>query len=709
MICHKHAIAVIKLSVLMVLTVSVISFSAEPPAPLNPVPSSCQLAWQKGDLMLMTCFGLPTFAPNYSYNCALGGVCDTNPMIFNPVAFDANQWVAAAKAGRFKGILAMAKHEDGFCNWQTRTTRYSVAASPWKGGNGDVIKEIADACHAAGLRFGIYCSPFDKHYGDSEKVAFPTYTDYFGAQLRELLTNYGTVDQIWFDGNGNYLMGIDWEAIYQIVLSCHQPLVSFQGFWITDTASIRVWWVGNEDGVASETLWSVYPAPADSDLSILQCACWMPSETDVSLEGLWFWEDWRPVQSLERFKGVYLKAPGRNSIGMINIAPNPSGLIDTSAVNRLVSFGAWVDSIYSMNIASGKTATASSVRENDPTYGADKAIDTAYDTYWAPESTDAAPSLEVDLNGVNTIRMFILQEYIPLGQRVANHTIQTWDGNQWNTARFIGDSTRWSSCSEYPGRWWMVDLGQSYAITGTEVVWQLPGHVYKYVIESSSDSVTWSVSADNTANTNAVQVTADHFIANARYVRITVTGTDPGCTASFFDFRVFDSNGTNIALNKPAIADCEIGGYNANRGNDDDFGKTSTIGFKRILCPLNPIEASKVRLIVNRTRSFPLINNFGVVGTPGTNSIKWAGSPATRQSKLAILTIRRGHIRLLAPVAKNIIVELLRLDGRMLKRQQFLNTSGTLDFSIPPHASGVFILKASIGGKSIDYETVFLQ
>lgn len=683
-----------------------------------PVPSANQLAWHKGDLMLMTHFSLETFAILHTINCIIckyrptpGTRCDTTPTLFNPVMFDANQWVAAAKAGGFKGILAMAKHNDGFCTWQTRTTTYSVVSSPWKGGKGDVVKELADAFHAAGLRFGLYCSPFDLNYCDSQKVNYPTYTEYFGAQLRELLTNYGTIDEIWFDGNGQEFMDIDWENIYQVIFSCHQPLVSFQGCWFAGDP-IRVWWSGSEEGIANETNWIIYPIP-DSNLATIPSTIWWPYESDVALEGVWFWEDWRKVASLDRFKDVYLRSVGRSSPVMINIAPNPSGLIDTEAVNRLIEFKAWQDSIYTMNIAQGKTAIATSVRENDPTYGADKAIDSAYDTYWAPDSSDAAPSLEVDLNGIDTIRMFVLQEYIPLGQRVANHTIQTWDGNQWNT---VGNTTRWCACDGNAGHWYKVDLGNWYDLTGTQVIWESKnGNVYKYRIETSLDDVNWTLQIDKTANTDTAQTQTDHFgpsfpsYIQARYVRITITGLDPGCWASFYEFKAFIQHSTNVALNKRATADCDQPEHPVAYGNDDAMGSSTTIGFKRIFNLPSPIAASKVRLLINRSRSFPLINNFSIIGTHVPSAIKWAGPSAIRQSRVAISAVRRGHIRLLGPVAKNIIIALVRTDGRIIKRQQFFNTSGTMDFPIPPHASGVYILKASIGGRVTDCAPVFLQ
>ncbi|MGA2508488.1 MAG: alpha-L-fucosidase [Chitinispirillaceae bacterium] len=662
----------------------------------------------------MTCFGLETYAPYYFVG---RGECysDTTPTLFNPDNFNANQWVAAAKAGGFKGILAIAKHVDGFCLWQTKTTTYSVASSPWKGGKGDVIKELSDACHSAGLRLGIYCAPGDLHYCTAEEVNYPTYNQYFITQLRELYTNYGTIDEVYFDES--YISNsINWDTVYQTILSLQPMAVSQQGDWWSDTGHIHIWWPGNESGINFDTCWNPYPPPnsnlvwPDSNLSWMWgWGEWHPYEADMSLQGDWFWYNHPSVAPLDTFKRVYLTSVGRGAAVVMNIPPNPSGVIDTEAFPILRSFKAWVDSIYSMNLAHGKTATASSVRGNDPVFGADKAIDTAYDSYWAPESTDASPSLEVDLGGMDTIRMFFLQEYIPLGQRVANHTIQTWDGSRWFTIN-PGNSTRWAACDGNTGHWWMVDLGASYNLAGSEVMWEHVGHVFKYKIETSLDSVNWSLSVDKTASTVAAQTQTDTFTANnVRYVRITITGLDTYCWASFYDFKAFDSNGTNVALNKTASADCEQSGHPAANGNDGGLFTGSTIGYKRIHQVSPPVVASKVRLTINRGRSFPLINNFGIVGTAGPSAIKWTSLSVTQQPRLEIQAIRRGHIHLRLLGAENISIELVRIDGKTIKRQPFFTKSGVVDFSIPQHASGVYILKASTMGKEAVSTTIFLQ
>jgi alpha-L-fucosidase len=717
MISYQKPSAFSIVSVPCIVLIINFSLAAAPPAPLDPLPSSAQVAWHKNDVMLMTHFSLETYALRHSADCGRcehGNRCDTSPTLFNPVAFDANQWVATAKAGGFKGIVAMAKHQDGFCTWQTKTTSYSVASSPWRGGKGDIIKDLADACHAAGLRFGVYCSPWDKNYCDSQIVHYPSYTQFFAAQIKELLTDYGTIDEIWFDGNWqeDMKMGNEgWDTIYQAILSCHQPLVTFQGFWVSDTAHIRVWWGGNESGMAPEENWCIHPKP-DSTLATIPSCEWWPFESDVSLEGMWFWENLYPIASLDRFKETYLTSAGRGSPAMINIAPNPSGLFDADAVNRVTSFKAWVDSIYSSNIAIGKTATASSVRENDTAaFGPDNAIDTAYDTYWAPDSSDSLPTLEVDLKKTDTIRMFILQEYIPLGQRVARHTIQTWNGSQWNTVR---DTTRWCACDGNTGHWWKVDLGGECPITGTQIVWESStGSVYKYKIEISSDNATWSLFLDRTANTDTSQTQRyslpPYTEIYTRYIRITITGLDPGSWASFYEFRVLGNNNANIAVYKPTSSDCSQSAHPAYHGNNDLIGENTTIGCKRIYNLPNPVEASKVRLIVNRSRSFPLINNFGIIGNHVTSATKWDGTPVERQKRVTVLAVRPGHIRLLGPAVKNIILELVRVDGKMIKRQHYGNTSGIMDFPVPRLASGVYILKSSIDGKVIGHNTVFIQ
>ncbi len=415
------------------------AYSASPPPPDLPVPSANQMAWQLGELTLFTHFGLQTYTGTNLAN----GTGDST--LFNPTQFDPNEWVAAAKAGGFKGIVMTCKHEEGYCLWQTKTTNYSVAESPWEGGKGDVVKDVSAAFHAAGLRFGVYLSVWDQHYqhyGAAERVNYPTYGAYYLAQLKENFTNYGEIDEVWFDGNGADSMQMtnaDWQMIYDTVVTLCPNAVIFQG-WAKDSMHVTVRWPNNENGDAGDPDWGYRPPPG-TNLIPSDTAQWNPAEADVTLQGNWFYNN-TPIATLSQIQSIFLTSVGRSGVGLYNIAPNKLGLIDSASIAVLGKFNGWVDSIYGSNLSLGATAKGSTVRGNDSTFSASNAIDTSFSTYWAPDSfaLGKPDTLTVTLAKLDTIRMFILQEYIPLGQRVGAFNIQTYNGSKWSTA-FSGGTT----------------------------------------------------------------------------------------------------------------------------------------------------------------------------------------------------------------------------------------------------------------------------
>ena len=204
----------------------------KPPEPLLPIPSEKQLEWQKKEMLMFVHFGIKTFYPSDNHM----GEGEEDPKLFNPKYFDAKQWVKAAKAGGFKGIVITSKHHDGFCNWQTKTTDHSVSSSPWLDGKGDVLKQVADACHESGMLFGIYLSVWDRNYEISNHEE-SEYSAYYEAQLTELLTQYGVVDELWFDGFGAENMKVNFENVSKIIKkptidhsipALNQPLVLFR-------------------------------------------------------------------------------------------------------------------------------------------------------------------------------------------------------------------------------------------------------------------------------------------------------------------------------------------------------------------------------------------------------------------------------------------------------------------------------------------------
>jgi alpha-L-fucosidase len=329
------------------------------------VPSPNQLAWQSREFTAFAHFGMNTFTDRE------WGDGRESPALFNPSDFDARQWVRVFKAAGMKLLILTAKHHDGFCLWPTATTTHSVKSSPWRSGNGDVVGEVARACREAGLAFGVYVSPWDRHeprYGDSAR-----YNAFFRAQLRELLTNYGEIAEVWFDGaNGEGPNGrrqvYDWPAYYRVVRELQPKAVIFG-------MAPDVRWVGTESGYGRETEWSVVPLtlrdgaairpesphPLDEafmpgDLTAADLGsrdairtasvlAWYPAETDVSIRPGWFYhakQDAR-VKTPEQLVDIYFSSVGRNGVLLLNVPPDPRGRIADADVKSLVGMRAILD------------------------------------------------------------------------------------------------------------------------------------------------------------------------------------------------------------------------------------------------------------------------------------------------------------------------------------------------------------------------------
>ena len=326
---------------------------------VRPRPSAAQLAWQRDELAMFLHFGVNTFT-NREW-----GDGKEDPAIFNPTQLDARQWARAARAGGFRMLIITAKHHDGFCLWPTATTKHSVASSPFRSGQGDVVREVADACRAEGLRFGVYLSPWDRNnptYGDS-----PRYNALYAEQLTELLTRYGPVAEVWFDGaNGEGPNGkrqvYDWPRVHGIVRGLQPDAVMFSD------AGPDVRWCGNERGIAGDPNWSTmnpervpyagFDGPGTGDA--LQHgdpngSVWRPAEADVSVRPGWFYhpaEDAR-VRSVDNLVDLYFSSVGRNSKLLLNVPPTPSGLLHDTDAERLAAFRTTLSSMFLANAGRG--------------------------------------------------------------------------------------------------------------------------------------------------------------------------------------------------------------------------------------------------------------------------------------------------------------------------------------------------------------------
>ncbi|MCX6378414.1 MAG: alpha-L-fucosidase [Armatimonadetes bacterium] len=386
-----------------------------------PKPTPQQLTWQDAELSMFLHFGVNTFTDRE------WGDGTESPHIFQPSQLSARQWVQTAKEAGFKYVILTAKHHDGFCLWQSKHTEHSVKNSPWQDGKGDVVREFTEACHEAKMKVGLYLSPWDRHertYGDS-----PAYNRHFVNQLTELLTEYGEVAEVWFDGaNGEGPNGkrqeYDWHAFYSTIRK-HQPkaLIAISG------PDVR--WVGNEDGFAHETEWSVqnpdpliHPGQKDK--------IWWPAECDVSIRPGWFWHEREDTQvkSLSHLMDIYYRSVGRNSVLLLNVPPNNRGLIATPDVVRLKEFQNTIQKSFAHDFAQGKPATAASSLRG---HGAGSIVDTRPNTYWSPSAEGGLPSVEVDLRVPSAINTVLTQEYVAEGQCVEQYRVEALVEGGWHT------------------------------------------------------------------------------------------------------------------------------------------------------------------------------------------------------------------------------------------------------------------------------------
>ena len=390
-----------------------------------------------------------------------------SPAIFNPEKLDADQWAQCIKSAGMQGLILTCKHHDGFCLWPSAHTAHSVASSPWKGGRGDVVAEAAAACKRAGIKFGVYLSPWDRHeprYGSGKD-----YDDYFIAQLTELLTNYGDIFCVWFDGacgegpNGKKQY-YDWPRYYDTIRRL-QPEATIH------VCGPDIRWCGNEAGDTREAEWSVVPlrtrdtekvaensqqadddsfrqrkiTARDQDLGSREILrneaelCWYPAEVNTSIRPGWFWhasED-DQVKPLSQLIDVYEKSVGGNATFLLNIPPTSEGLFHENDVQRLRAFGRYLADAYSCNLADAASLTASSAA---PGHGIDCAR-TEDDSFYLPAREESTAEITLRWETPVTFRRIVLQEQISQSQRVERYAIDAMTNGQWQeiaAGRVIG-------------------------------------------------------------------------------------------------------------------------------------------------------------------------------------------------------------------------------------------------------------------------------
>lgn len=416
--------------------------AASSPVPLPPLPTPNHMIWQEREQYMFFHFGVNTFSDRE------WGTGKEDPKSFNPTELDARQWVRAAKEGGFKMVVLTAKHHDGFCLWPSAYTEHSVKNSPWKGGKGDVVKEVSEACREFGLDFGVYLSPWDRNcpfYGDS-----PKYNEYYKNQLKELLTQYGKISIVWLDGacgegpNGKR-QEYDWDGYMKIIRELAPDAVVF-----SDKGDVR--WVGNENGLAKDTCWSLYNRSVVEIGGGVQAQMgqgdpngvdWAPAECDVSIRPGWFYHASQDdkVKSLSHLLDIYYRSVGHNCCLHLNVPPDKRGLLHENDVARLKEFRKAIEENFKTNLAAGKLCTASTVREKSSKFAPQNLTDGDRKTYWALDDGQVAGNAVIELGKPTTFDLILLQEYIELGQRVSEYHIDVWDTEQEQWKELIKGTT----------------------------------------------------------------------------------------------------------------------------------------------------------------------------------------------------------------------------------------------------------------------------
>lgn len=419
------------------------SSSVAAPAPVFPIPSENQLKYHNMEMNAFIHFTTNTFTDlEWGYG-------DESPGIFNPTALDVGQWVRTLKDAGFQGIILTTKHHDGFCLWPSAFTEHSVKNSPWKNGKGDLVKELSDECRKEGIKFGIYVSPWDRNhaaYGDT------AYITYYRNQLHELLTQYGPVFEMWFDGaNGGdgYYGGaretrkINGSTYYHwpVTIAGAKALQPDMLFFSDAGPDLR--WVGNERGIAGEENWNtinndtLFAGKAGIE-KLLGTGSedgnkWIPAEVDVSIRPGWFYHQKEDslVKSPQKLFDIYLTSVGRGSTLLLNVPPDRRGLIHENDVKSLQGFRAILDSVFKTDLAKNAQVSSSVYRGNAREYSAAMVNDGNQQSYWATDDGVTTGTIEIDLEEDKSVRYILIQEYIALGQRVKSFSVEALINGSW--------------------------------------------------------------------------------------------------------------------------------------------------------------------------------------------------------------------------------------------------------------------------------------
>ncbi|CAI7748247.1 unnamed protein product, partial [Closterium sp. NIES-53] len=431
-----------------------------PPPPLLPIPTARQLTRQRAELAAFFHVGMNTFTDRE------WGTGRENPRLFNPEALNATQWVDTVKAAGFQLVVLTAKHHDGFCLWLSALTNHSVRHSPWKAGRGDLVADVAAAARAAGVGLGLYLSPWDRNARAYEEGA-AAYNAFYEGQLRELLTLYGPVAEVWLDGaKGDRRPMTYHTATWQALIRQLQPAAA-----VFSAQGPDMRWAGNERGEAGEPCWGMVNGSQltlegwDTDYlnhGDVAGTDWMPAECDVSIRPGWFWHPSERPKPLAHLLDLYLASVGRGCSLLLNVPPNTTGLLHGEDVQRVRQFGRALSVLFQEEVSAGAHVHASSVygckgewrwkeeeeerdlrrnwfgtglwgwwggwgRGSGCEYRPENVLRAGDATFWAAEDGVLSATVQFDLGPVKTFHVVRLEEPVAYGQRIKSFTVEVLD------------------------------------------------------------------------------------------------------------------------------------------------------------------------------------------------------------------------------------------------------------------------------------------